>query len=555
VRALVAIGAAFLVLLVPSGATAQVEGPTLAREPASLTVPPPGFRLTGRDALALARKQDKVRREVERAGHPLRAKVLLSGSEYWVVRFYDGAHRRADVLLNGRTGRIKYVSSGRELEWPGLARGGHGPYARAVHKLLVIAGLLFLLPFLDRRRPFRLLHLDLLMILSLGLSFGFAEAGNVYASTPLRYITFAYLLPRMLVLALRPRAREQGPLSWMPTAALARALGALLVIRYGLDIAYGQVTDIGYGSLYGADQILKGYELFDPSWHLGSYGPAMYLAYVPFAALFPFDLSQTDTAGALAAAIVWDLGTVAALYAVGRRLRAGRAGHRLGVILAFAFAACPWSSFVLSRNANDGLIAFLIALVLLVATSPAARGALLGVATAAKFAPLILGGLFLRVGRERTARTAVVYAAAVALVTAALIVRYLPDGGLRDFWDSTLGFEFSRSAPFSLWGLYPATKPLRWVVVAFGAALAAALIVLPRERTLPRLAAGGAALVLTAQLVSTYWFFFYFVWVLPFALVAIFAQLDERAAAEPHGTSGVPVAVADRMPRSFSRKK
>jgi len=59
--------------------------------------------------------------------------------------------------------------------------------------------LLFLAPFVDPRRPFRLLHLDLLALLAFGLSHVFFNAGNLDASVPLVYPVLGYLLVRMLL--------------------------------------------------------------------------------------------------------------------------------------------------------------------------------------------------------------------------------------------------------------------------------------------------------------------------------------------------------------------
>src|SRR5262249_51744861 len=173
-------------------AAAAKVGIAQPREPTSLTVPPPGFVLNGKQAITQAARSAKVRHEAAR-GPGLRPHALLVGFDYWLIEFARGNTRRAEVEINGRTGKLKYATAGRELDWPPLARGERGPYARAVHKLMVLAGVLFLIPFVSLRRPLRLLDLDLLAILGLGLSFGFAEAGNIYVSTPLRYVPFVYL--------------------------------------------------------------------------------------------------------------------------------------------------------------------------------------------------------------------------------------------------------------------------------------------------------------------------------------------------------------------------
>ena len=47
-----------------------------------------------------------------------------------------------------------------------------------------------------------------------------------------------------------------------------------------------------------------------------------------------------------------------------------------------------------------------------------------------------------------------------------LVLPFLPDGGLREFYDRTLGYQASRSSPFSVWGLAPSLDFLRPVVRA-----------------------------------------------------------------------------------------
>ena len=62
---------------------------------------------------------------------------------------------------------------------------------------------LFFVPFIDRARPFRLLHLDLLVLLAFSVSLAFFNNGNIGISVPLVYPLLAYLLVRMLLIAFR----------------------------------------------------------------------------------------------------------------------------------------------------------------------------------------------------------------------------------------------------------------------------------------------------------------------------------------------------------------
>ena len=116
-----------------------------------------------------------------------------------------------------------------------------------------------------------------------------------------------------------------------------------------------------------------------------------------------------------------------------------------------------------------------------------------------------------------------VYLVSAISAFVALTLIFLPDGGPREFWDATIGFQLHREAPSSLWGLWPVLKPLQYVVQACALTLGVASFWLPRERTLERLAACGAALLIAAQLSTVYWYYFYVVWFLPYLLVALFS--------------------------------
>jgi hypothetical protein len=334
---------------------------------------------------------------------------------------------------------------------------------------------------------------------------------------------------RLIVLALRPGdPAPAARLTWMSPRALGVALVLLLAARYGYAIVDGDVSDIGYASLYGADSILHGYPLYDAaagSGHLDVYGPLGYLAYVPFILVFPFhDLSHNSVAAAQAATIVFDVGVVATLYALGRRLRPGVDGRVLALSLAWAFASCPWTLYALMRSANDLLVALVLALTLLMLRSPLWRGVLVAVAAAIKFGPIVVAGVFARAGRERSLRSLLIYAAALTVTLVVSIWAYLPDGGIREFYDATIGFQLSRTSPFSIWGLHPTWEPLRPVVTAIVAALAAGALLLPRERSTARLAAAAGALTVAVQLTSIHWYWFYVPWFLPYALVAFFSR-------------------------------
>src|SRR5207248_352133 len=75
-----------------------------------------------------------------------------------------------------------------------------------------------------------------------------------------------------------------------------------------------------------------------------------------------------------AAAVAWDLLTMVGLFLLGRRRRAGPAGRALGVALAFAWAAYPYSLFVLSNNSNDAFVSATVVFALVAIASGPVRG-------------------------------------------------------------------------------------------------------------------------------------------------------------------------------------
>src|SRR5205085_1878405 len=132
--------------------------------------------------------------------------------------------------------------------------------------------------------------------------------------------------------------------------------------RVALNAADSNVIDVGYAGVIGADRIMDGDGIygkgFDKDVESGdTYGPANYLAYVPFEQAVPWSGVWDDLPAAHGAAVAFDLAVLLGLFVLGRRLRAGPEGRELGVALAFAWAALPYSAFALESNSNDTLVA------------------------------------------------------------------------------------------------------------------------------------------------------------------------------------------------------
>jgi hypothetical protein len=506
--------------------------PTLAA-PDSLTEPPPGFAISAQRAIELAGASETVREQLgETPGAEPQA--LIRGPRWQLNYVVDGGQRVAEVIVDGSSGAIDEAWRDQQLGAP-LARGYEGAVAQSVNAPWVWLPLcvLFLAPFFDPRRPLRLVHLDLLVLIGLGISLLFFNRAEITASVALTYPVLGYFLVRMLVAGFWPRERPGPLIPLAPVKWLAVGVVALAGARIALNVIDSQVIDIGVAGVIGADRIGDGASLYEGGFsdiaglRGDVYGPANYLAYLPFEVGFGWDGVWDGVAAAHAAAIAFDLLCVSGLVVLGRRLRSGAEGRALGWALGFAWVACPWTLYTLNANANDALIAALAIGSLIALRSPPARGALVAVAAAAKFGSAALAPLFATADGERRGRGAVLFSVAFCVVALALALPFLPDGGLGEAYDRTLGYQATRSSPFSVWGQAPALDFLQPLVRVAVVALAVGVAFFPRFKGPVQIAALAAAVTIAVQLTASHWFYFYVVWFLPFALVASFASQRE----------------------------
>ncbi len=517
-----------------AGAQAPDPGLTPTIPAPSLKSRPSGFSLSAGQALRRADRLPQVRAQRARwrvlrptvgvptySGHPIS----------WEVRYIAAGRGRVEVHVDGRSGRVLAVWTGPKVDFV-LARGEGEPVGGPLNEpwIWIPLCIVFCLPFFDPRRPLRLLHLDLLVLSAFGIAQLLFNHGELELWVPLVYPLLGYLLVRMLVAGLRPRP-QRGPLiPVLPLSVVATLLVLLVGFRIALNVVDSNVVDVGYASVVGADRIVHGLELYtDNDVHGDTYGPLAYLAYVPFEQLFPWRGSWDDVPAAHAAAIAFDLLTMLGLFLLGGRLRPGRTGRELGLVLAFGWAAYPYSTYVLQSNTNDGLVALLLVGSLLALSSASTRGALAGLGTVAKFVSLPLVPLLAAGSGDRSARSLARFAGVFALVVLSATLAYLPDGGARELWNTTLGYQLGRWSPFSLWGLHPSLSWLQDVVKVAAIALAVAVFYVPRRRSLAQVAALGAAVVLAFQLAATHWFFFYLAWCAPLVLVALFSAQRSTA--------------------------
>jgi len=522
-----------LALAAPGAAAAQ--DPQL---PESQTEPPRFFERTANEAERIAARAEKVRSA--REDGPLDPTAYTRGAGRWQVSFFRDGDEVVQVLLDDRSGAVLEQWDGDQVAWR-MARGYSGAFGRKLNApwVWIPLCLLFLLPFIDFRRPFRLLHLDLLVLAGFGLSHVFFNRGEIGVSVPLVYPVLLYLLVRVLLAGFRPRERRGRLVPHVPLAWLAVALVFLVAFRVALNAVDSNVIDVGYAGVIGADRIVDGDELYGEGFSEDveqgdTYGPVNYLLYVPFEQALRWSGAWDDLPAAHGAAIAFDLLAIGGLLLLGRALRPGSEGRTLGVGLAWAWAAYPYTAFVLETNANDTLVALACIAALLAFTRSggrrwaAAGGFAVGLGAAAKFAPLVLAPLFAR-------RAPLVFGAALVLTLAVTVLPFVPDGGLRELYDRTLGYQAGRGSPFSVWGQVDSLDWLQTVVKAGAVGLALAVAFLPRRPDERQIAALGAAVLIALQLAVTHWFYLYVVWFVPFVLVAMFGAYRERVpeAAEP----------------------
>jgi hypothetical protein len=513
-----------LLLAFPAGAQAGNESWTT---PSSMTKPPPGKRLNLKTVLAKGEATQTVK-EMRRKHPNLRALGYLDTSTgNWLIRYVVPGEELVEVDVEDATGRVTDVWTGPQVLW-GMARGAPGAFGRKLNApyLWLPLCLLFILPFLDSRRPFRLLHLDLLVLLGFGLSHYYFNRANISASTPLAYPVMAYLLVRALMIGFRPRKRPGPLVPVVPIAWLGYGVVFLLGFRIGLNLFDSNVIDVGYAGVLGANRVANGLSLYgwDLNWHPNTYGPVNYLAYVPFEWIWPNHGGWDDLPAAHAAAITFDAITTWGMYVLGTRLREGVAGKQLGVVLAYAWVAFPYSAFVLESNANDSLTAAFVVWALVFMRSPAMRGALVAMGGAAKFAPWALAPLLASGRGERRDAQWFVFGVAFIVTLAFVVLPFTDDVGLKKFWDATAGYQADRPSPFSIWGLYDGLTPLRRLVEAAALGLIVFLAVIPRRRSELQVTALAAAVLLAVELCTSHWFYLYIVWFTPPLLGALFAE-------------------------------
>jgi hypothetical protein len=482
----------------------------------------------------------------------------------WDVKIWSGdAGEIAAGRVDDFTGVVTEAWTGPQVAWK-MARGGPGAFGgRKINSYAVWLGFcaVFLLGLADLRRPFRLRNLDLLALLSFSVSLWYFNRGRIFTSVPLVYPGLAYLLVRTAWIGLRGRAPRVSRPLW-PVWVLAAATVFVAGFKVGLNVRDSNVIDVGYAGVIGAQRIADGRSPYghfpvegslkpcgpsdrdgeireriqangrceSANEHGDTYGPVAYIAYLPGYAFFGWGGKWDTLPAAHFTAIAFDMLCLLGLGLVGRRF----GGNRLGVTLAFAWAAYPFNQYVSNSNTNDAIMPAFLIWGFWLCTSPWARGFLAGLAGWTKFAALVVAPLWATYPEvRRSRRTALLFAGGFALATLAsfwvLLLEPNPPHAARVFWDRTIPPQVNRQSPFSLWDWrqYHAGLPdLEWlqrVLQALLVAGAAAAAFLPRRKSPLQLAALTAALLIGFEIVLTHWFYLYLPWFFGFAAYAVLA--------------------------------
>jgi hypothetical protein len=542
--------------------TRGVEGVEILPAADTLTYP----NTSEDDATELAAADPKVRNELAKHG------PYTSGAEYedgeWTVRFgvdeggpaggeplEDGSKEVARVGVDDETGQLEYVWIGDQVGWE-MARGDINRYGKQANYWYVWGplALLFALAFWRTDKLYSLRNLDVIVLLSFLVSQGFFRAGESYPAVLLWYPPLIYLFFRTLLMGFGLGERVEKT-SNFPTPVLfvlgAVASGFLLLLN--LD---ARVIDVGYAGVVGADLIVHGTLPYgNMTGDVGqgdTYGPLNYLLYVPFLLAFGWSgLWDYLPAAHALTAFVFVGGALALLFAGWRY-----SGARGGAALLFAWAVFPYTLYSTNNNTNDVVVAAIAAVGLALAASPLARGASVAAGFAVKLFPLILAPLWMFYeGRKRSSALLDFAIGGLGVVLLTFWVLALdgdPVGGVTLFFDKTLTYQGDRQTPWSIFTQVPEVGflhlPLTVGVILLGFLLA----VVPKKRTLRRLGALSAALVIGFQLTANYWFYTYVIWFEPFVFLALLPATNQKSPLD--GESNQQLAAGDQQSAAEDRR-
>jgi hypothetical protein len=506
-------------------------------------------RLSERKAIKLAAASPEVREELLDHG-PYTTRATYEDGE-WTVRFYvdekgpvggrptDFGKEIATVGVDDESWVLNYVYTGDQVGW-NMARGVEGAYGKQANYWWVWLplSLVFAAAFWRTDRLISWRNLDIVALLGFLVSHGFYREGIVLQAVVLWYPPLVYLFVRTLLMGfgIGERVERTSNLPAWLLMVLAGLAGGL-VMALNVD---ARVIDVGYAGVVGADRILDGtipYGNMPSDVGTGdTYGPLNYLLYVPFVLMFGYSGEWDFLPAAHALTLFSFVAGAMALFITGYRL-SGREG---AAALVFAWAAFPYTVYATNNNTNDIIVAAVAAVGLAAAASPLARGASVAAGFAVKLYPLILGPLW--IGYDGLKRKPVVDfvlggAGVILLTFWVVLLDGHPLRAMELFYERTLAFQGDRISPWTIYTQVPQLAFLQKPVTAIVIFLALLVAFVPRRKSLRRLAALSAALVIAFQLTVNYWFYPYVVWFEPFVFVALLLATNEKTALDSIQTS------------------
>jgi hypothetical protein len=526
--------------------------------------------LTAKQALRIFERDPKVAAWLSRYPRSGRSHDVTHDAKTgeWTVKIWWGAAGEiAQGTVLDASGTVSEAWTGPQVAW-GMARGSPGAFGGTAINNPWLWGafcLVFLVGLGDWRRPLSLRNLDLLFLLSPTASLWFFNHGDVFTAVPLFYPLLIWVVLRGTWIGIRNRGTPGAP-RW-PVWVLLGATIFLAGFRVGLNIEKSNVIDVGYSGVIGAQRIVHDHQApwgnfpvekttpdgktklkacgpADASGEIrdwiqtngrcesanpegDTYGPVAYESYIPGYLFLGWTGKWDDLPASHFTAIAFDLLTILGLFLVGLRF----GGQRLGAVLAFAWAAYPFTQYVSNSNTNDAIMPCFLVWGFWLVSRPAARGAFAALSGWTKFASLLIAPLWLTYpGRRPSKAFAWGFVAATLAAFSVLLLEPNPFHEAHVFWSRTVSFQIGRDAPWSLWDwkqyharglpdLHLVQRVLQ-VLLIVGAFAAA---VFPRHKSPLQLAALTAALLAGFELIVTYWLYTYIPWFYPFAAVALLA--------------------------------
>ena len=534
--------------------TGRVKNVKVSSRAAELDYP----SLSEDEAVKLALADERVQEELSEHGPYSRDADYQDGE--WTVHFYveesglvggsPWGHDRKEVARVGvddTSWVLNYLWVGDQVGWA-MARGEEGAYGKQANLWYVWGplALAFALAFWRTDGLFSVRNLDVVALLGFLLSHAFFREGVVHEAVLLWYPPLIYLFARTLLMGfgIGERVERTSDLPTWALLGLAFVAGGL-VLGLNLD---SRVIDVGYAGVVGADLILEGtvpYGNMPQEVGTGdTYGPLNYLLYAPFVLLFGFSGGWDFLPAAHALTALAYVAGALALFVAGWRL----SGPKAAAALAFAWAAFPYTLYAANNNTNDIVVAALSAIGLAVAGSPLGRGASVAAGFAVKLYPIVLAPLWMMhdgvAGRRRRPIGGFVVGGAGVLVLSfwVLLMDGRPLGAAGLFYERTIAFQGTRESPWTIFAQVPELGFLQQPLLAFVIVVAFVVAVWPRRRTVRRLAAFSAALVIGFELTTNYWFYPYVTWFEPFVFVALLVATNEKTALDASHEDVQPAA-------------